>query len=1094
MTDQEIAAYIQQALSEPRIVIQGKQQGSQLALILNRSADLELDYEALVPWLSNVVFSITQGSVATLLLYSRIQGEAKPDWSQQVPLATPVVTPTPTPTPAPPQATSAPVATASGLAQFCFVTNKLMLTTSLPNPPSPVIAAVYYVHNLPDPQKVQLLSHIGALFRDPDSPIPSSLPEQFYPFWYALKGLNEQQQRGVAVWLSRYCAQPQDTLVSLGSEPNQPFVQESTASPPSTAAPPPPPSAGAPVSPYAQYSFVTNKLMLTTTLPIPSQDVVAEIYYFHELTESQKLLLLPFLTRFFKDPDNTPFQDLPDEQRRWLKAIRNLNEQKQRSVAVWLSRYCINPEKALNEIGPAPQQVSPLAAPTRDMKIMPEPEPEAAAEPADPALAYLKDYCFVHNRLMLTTELPMPPSEVLEAVIFFHQLPDDEKKLLLPRLHDFLSHPETTGILLGLPQHLMEWLENLSHLNEAKFRGVAVWLSRYCFAPQKTLASFGPIGVPDEPIQSKKVPTDVLDGDAAPLPLSKWVGARRAGVVGVPLKVASFAGNLALASGVSLSLLAGMVLVLFLALGATLSETGFTLTWLLMAIGITVVFNLLVFFVAPFILDLTQQWLYGTRWVPMSTLERLSPESAQVIRRVCEQHKIKTPKLGLIDDRNPTAFTYGSLPNSARVVVSQGLFTYLSDEEAATVYAHELGHIVHWDFALMTLAFTLVQVMYLIFIFVDEHAKGNSKIAKNIRNLGLLAYFFYVVGTYMVLFLSRVREYYADHFAAEVTGNPNALSRSLVKIAYGIIVTQEEERSTDRPPSKLLQGTRALGIYDNQAASGTATAFRLANEGKQVGLVFLWDLFNPWAWWMELNSTHPLTGKRIRALSTYAEQYGIPSEFDMGRVVAEGRKLDKKRLYGNFVVDVVIMNGPWIGAILGILISLQAFLIGSERVLLIATGSVLLCTSLGYLLLMLVKFPRFQQGAPMSVLKAMVNPYASPLRGIPIELEGEVIGRGDAGYSFGSDLKFQDATGLIFLRYASRFGPLGNFLFGATQVNKVIGRRGKAEGWFRRGVAPWVDLATIQSLSGDTVNSYPAFWGYVASVGGIVVGLVLIVI
>ena len=1089
MTDQEIAAYIQQALNEPRLIVQGKQQGSQLALILNRTADLDLDYEALVPWLTNVVFSITQGKVSTLLLYSRLQGQSKPDWSQQIPLTAA------TSAPESPGPTAPTASETSELAQFCFVSNKLMLTTSLPHPPTPVIAAVYHVHTLPDPQKIQLLSHLGVFFRDPDSPVPPSLPEPFYPFWYALKGLNEQQQRGVAVWLSRYCAQPEATLASLGSPPAQPFVPETAPPPPAPTAPPPPPSAAAVVSPYAQYSFVSNKLMLTTTLPIPSQDVVAQIYYFHQLSESEKLDLLPVLTRFFKDPENTPIADLPDEQRRWLKALQKLNEQKQRSVAVWLSRYCANPDKALSDIGPRPQEVAVLSPPTQDTPILSTPAQETAApEPEDPALAYLKNYCFVSNKLMLTTDLPMPPSEVLEAVIFFHQLPEDEKKLLLPRLKDFFNRPETTGILLGLPQNLVEWLENLTHLNEAKFRGVAVWLSRYCYAPQKTLASLGPIAVPDEPIQSKKVPTGVLPEEAAPLPTTKWVGAGRATVLGVPLKVASFAGNLVLASGVSLSLLAGMTLVLLLAFLASLSEEGFTLASLGIAIVITVGVNLLFFFIAPLIMDWIQQWLYGTRWVSLSTIERFSPESAQVIRRVCQEHKLTTPKLGIIDDRNPTAFTYGSLPNSARLVVSQGLFAYLSDEEAATVYAHELGHIVHWDFAIMTLAFTLVQIMYLIYVYVDENIKEDDKFAKNLRNLALVAYGFYVAGTYIVLFLSRVREYYADHFAAEVTGNPNALSRALVKIAYGITVTQEEERASNRQPSKLLEGTRALGIYDPKAASGTATAFRLANEGKQVGLVFLWDLFNPWAWWMELSSTHPLTGKRIRALSTYAEQYGIPSEFDMGRVVAEGRKLDKKRLYGSFVTDILIMNAPWIGLILGVFLGLPAIFMGSERAATITIGAMLLGFSLGYLLLMMVKFPRFQQGTPMSILKAMVNPYASPLRGIPIELEGEVIGRGDAGYRFGSDLKFQDATGMIFLRYASRFGPLGNFLFGAIQVNKVIGRRGKVEGWFRRGVAPWVDLARIQPLSGNTVNSYPAFWGYICSVGGVILGLVLIIL
>ena len=83
-----------------------------------------------------------------------------------------------------------------------------------------------------------------------------------------------------------------------------------------------------------------------------------------------------------------------------------------------------------------------------------------------------------------------------------------------------------------------------------------------------------------------------------------------------------------------------------------------------------------------------------------------------VIEQVCADKQLKQPNLGLIDDQNPTAFTYGSLPDTARLVVSQGLFTYLDDDEAATVYAHELGHIVHWDFALMTLGSTLVQIMF----------------------------------------------------------------------------------------------------------------------------------------------------------------------------------------------------------------------------------------------------------------------------------------------------------------------------------------------------------------------------------------------
>lgn len=326
--------------------------------------------------------------------------------------------------------------------------------------------------------------------------------------------------------------------------------------------------------------------------------------------------------------------------------------------------------------------------------------------------------------------------------------------------------------------------------------------------------------------------------------------AGRAASTGIKLTMGGVGGSLALASGVTMTLLFGMVLALGLSLVFIVGSDD-PLQGLAIAIGITLIFNIAAFFLSPLLMDLTQGWLYQTRWVELAEVETLSPETAKVIRQVCEQKKLKTPRLGIINDQNPTAFTYGSLPNSARLVVSQGLFTYLDDDEIATVYAHELGHIVHWDFAVMTVASTLVQICYLIYITARRFGRGggDSKIKDAMQTAALVAYLFYVLGTYLLLYLSRTREYFADHFAAESTGNPNGLSRALVKIAYGIL----EEGSRSPEPSRLIEGTRALGIYDHKAAASTGTAYRIASDPQKIGRVFLWDMFNPWGWWMELN-------------------------------------------------------------------------------------------------------------------------------------------------------------------------------------------------------------------------------------------------
>jgi hypothetical protein len=55
-----------------------------------------------------------------------------------------------------------------------------------------------------------------------------------------------------------------------------------------------------------------------------------------------------------------------------------------------------------------------------------------------------------------------------------------------------------------------------------------------------------------------------------------------------------------------------------------------------------------------------------------------------------------------------------------------------------------------------------------------------------------------------------------------------------VKIAYGIL----EEGSRTKEPSRLIEGTRALGIYDHKAAASTGTAYRIASIRKKSVVSF----------------------------------------------------------------------------------------------------------------------------------------------------------------------------------------------------------------------------------------------------------------
>jgi hypothetical protein len=295
---------------------------------------------------------------------------------------------------------------------------------------------------------------------------------------------------------------------------------------------------------------------------------------------------------------------------------------------------------------------------------------------------------------------------------------------------------------------------------------------------------------------------------------------------------------------------------------------------------------------------------------------------------------------------------------------------------------------------------------------------------------------------------------------------------------------------TTKQPSRLLQGTRALGIYDAKAAMSAGTAYQTASDPAQIGKVFLWDMYNPWGGWLELNSTHPLTGKRVRALSTYAEQLGLDTEFDMGRVAAEGRRLDKQRLYRTFFLDILLINGEWLATIGG---AIAGWLLFNDNPLKAFIGLPLLLVGLVILVKRMIMYPTSARAQQTDILTLMGDPYASPLRGQPSQLQGKIIGRADAGYVFGSDVKIQDDTGMIYALYSSRFGGIGNFLFGMKRVQALIGSKAQVRGWFRRGIVPWLDLELITTENQTKVTSHPAFWMLVWGIIAVAIGLALIV-
>ena len=582
-----------------------------------------------------------------------------------------------------------------------------------------------------------------------------------------------------------------------------------------------------------------------------------------------------------------------------------------------------------------------------------------------------------------------------------------------------------------------------------------------------------------------------------------------------------------LAGFATLSLMGGFVFATFAALVIASNQTSLALG-LLLAIAVTILWSLIMWLVSPWIMDLIQTWVYSARTYSIEQLRQERPQVADFIVKVCQRHNIKVPRLKLIEDGTPQAYCYGSTANSARLVATRGLIGILDDEELKAVYGHELGHIVHRDFIVMTIAATLLSVLWTIYVVARNiRGKNNSRPAYPIA---LVALVFHWVSQFLLLYLSRTREYYADAFAGEETGNPNALSLALVKIAYGLTKVEQTPMR-----QKLMGGTRAMGIADGRASSSIGIAYKSAistggNPGapqpayagayaagaanpyaggtipmnavpvtsiaqdsvRKIEKVMLFDLYNPWAKITELSATHPLTGKRIQTLCAQAVGLGQQPLLTFEQTDLHGQPLDKRRLYGSFFFELAIYYLPHILGIAFAAPAIAGFAFENNVLGGFFAGLIVAGIGLGMTIKGFYSFPSLRNPSQTTVLELMSDPYASPLKGRPVLLDGTVIGRSDAGSKIGEDFNILDASGgLIMVNYESPFGKLGNLFFAFSSVKKIMNQQVRVQGWFRRSISQQVDLKSLQTSDGKSISSFTAFWGKIGGILVLVLGVIL---
>lgn len=293
-------------------------------------------------------------------------------------------------------------------------------------------------------------------------------------------------------------------------------------------------------------------------------------------------------------------------------------------------------------------------------------------------------------------------------------------------------------------------------------------------------------------------------------------------------------------------------------------------------IGASMGINNFYFYLVLSLAMMLVQYLIGPKLVEWSMRVRYVernqyPKLHQMIGELAMRAKIPTPRVGVAAIALPNAFAFGRGLSDGRICVTEGILNLLNDDELRAVLGHEMSHLKNRDVLTITLLSVIPMILYRIawqFMFFggNRRREGSAHTAL----IGLAAFLFYFITNLLVLYASRIREYFADRGSVALGNRPASLATALYKLVYGAA-------RTDRDELRDVEGLKAFFINDPSRAmneikelreldvdkSGTIDPHELdILQNKKMSLSFGDKL-------MEALSTHPNMLKRIKQLSEY---------------------------------------------------------------------------------------------------------------------------------------------------------------------------------------------------------------------------------
>jgi heat shock protein HtpX len=230
------------------------------------------------------------------------------------------------------------------------------------------------------------------------------------------------------------------------------------------------------------------------------------------------------------------------------------------------------------------------------------------------------------------------------------------------------------------------------------------------------------------------------------------------------------------ANGLKTALLLGLLSAILIVGGSAIAgEQG--VYW---GLGIAILTN----FFSYFFSDKIALAMSGAQPLTEESWPEAYRRMAPLVGRLAQKMNLPMPKLYITPDESPNAFATGRNPSHSSIAFTQGILHLMPDSELEGVVAHELGHVLHRDILISSVAATVAAAITAIARMAMFFGPRRSDDDEGGNPVGAIAMMILapIAAMMIQMAISRSREYDADAASAKYVGSPYPLIGALQKL------------------------------------------------------------------------------------------------------------------------------------------------------------------------------------------------------------------------------------------------------------------------------------------------------------------------